>query len=144
MKQKINVLTIGVTDLERSLIFYRDGLGLKTRGIIGEEFENKSIVFFDFNNEMKLALYQRKSIASDCGIKLQPPSSTEFSIAHLVNSAEEVDDIMMQAQAAGATILKKAKETTWGGYGGYFEDPDGHVWEIAYDPRWEIKSYLCL
>jgi hypothetical protein len=138
MKQKFNVLTIGVDDLKKSLMFYR-GLGLKTQGIVGEEFEHGAAVFFDLSENMKFALYERKNIAWDAKIKESKPSPTEFTIGHLVNSKKEVDDVMKQAKKAGANITKPAQKTFWGGYAGYFQDPDGHLWEIAYNPAWKIK-----
>ena len=140
MKQRINVLTIGVDDLERSLKFYRDGMGLQTDGIIGTEFEHGAVVFFDLSNGMKLALYERKNLAWDCGLPQQNNSATEFSIGHLVNSEKEVDEVMEQAKKAGANIVKPAQNTFWGGYGGYFQDPDGHLWEIIYNPQWQVEE----
>lgn len=137
MKQKITVITLGVDDLEKSLRFYRDGLGLQTEGIVGTEFENGAVVFFDLQPGLKLALWPRKSIAYDAKIPLQPPSATECTIGHNVSSEQEVDSVMEQAQGAGATIIKPAGKTFWGGYAGYFQDPDGHVWEIAWNPHWE-------
>jgi len=138
MKPRITVLTIGVNDLKKSLKFYRDGLGLKTEGIIGEEFEYGAVVFFDLKNGMKLALYPRKSLAKDAGIKRTPASATEFSIGHNVNSKKEVNSVMAQAKKAGAKIIKPAQKTFWGGYAGYFSDPDGHLWEIVWNPEWKI------
>src|ERR687894_3254484 len=126
MKPRITVLTIGVDDLEKSLAFYRDGLGLKTEGITGEEFEYEAVVFFDLQNSVKLALWPRRSIARDPGVALQPPSSTEFTIGHNVNSKGEVDAVMAQAEKAGANITQPVGDTFWGGYAGYFQDPDGH------------------
>lgn len=115
MKPRINVLTIGVNDLGKSLKFYRDGLGLKTQGIVGTEFEHGAVVFIDLSNGMKLALYPRKEIAWDAKIPHASPSATEFTIGHLVNSKEEVDAVMVQAKKAGAKITKPAKKTFWGG-----------------------------
>ena len=140
MKQRITVLTIGVDDLKKSLKFYRDGLGLKTDGIVGEEFEYGAVVFFDLKNGIKLALYPRKSLANDANIAQTPPSATELSIGHNVNSKKEVDVIMAQAKKAGANIIKPAQKTFWGGYAGYFQDPDGHLWEIAWNPAWKIED----
>lgn len=140
MKQRINVLTIGVNDLEKSLKFYRDGLGLKTQGIIGTEFEHGAVVFFDLQNGLKLALYPRKEIAWDAKVSLGQSSATEFTIGHLVNSKQEVDKVMKQAKAAGAKITKEAQDTFWGGYAGYFQDPNGHLWEVAWNPQWRIKE----
>jgi len=140
MKPRINVLTIGVDDLNRSLKFYRDGLGLKTGGIIGEEFENGAVAFFNLQNGLKLALWLRKNFARDAGINETPASPTELSIGHNVNSKEEVDEIMIQAQKAGAKIIKQAQKTFWGGYAGYFQDPDGHLWEIVWNPAGKIEE----
>lgn len=138
MKPRINILTIGVDDLEKSLKFYRDGLGLKTQGIVGTEFEHGTVVFIDLSNGMKLALYPRKEIAWDAKISQSSPSETEFTIGHLVNSKKEVDEVMAQAEKAGAKVTKPAEDTFWGGYAGYFQDPDGHLWEIAWNPAWKI------
>lgn len=140
MKPRITVLTIGVDDLKKSLKFYKDGLGLETQGIVGEEFEYGAVVFFDLQNGLKLALYPRKSLAHDAHISQTSPSPTEFSIGHNVNSGKEVDAVMAQAKKAGAKIIKPAQKTFWGGYAGYFQDPDGHLWEIAWNPAWEIKE----
>ncbi len=140
MKPRITIITLGVDDLERSLKFYRDGLGLLTEGIIGTEFEYGAVAFFDLQNSMKLALYPRKSLAHDSTIPLEPPSSTEFSIGQNVNSKKEVDAVMKQAKKAGAKIIKPAGDTFWGGYAGYFQDPDGHLWEIAWNPEWEVAE----
>ena len=140
MKPRITVLTIGVDDLKKSLKFYRDGLGLKTDGIVGEEFEYGSVVFFDLQNGLKFALYPRKSLAHDANIPQTPPSTTELSIGHNVNSKKEVDTVMAQAKKAGANILKPAQKTFWGGYAGYFQDPDGHLWEVAWNPAWKFED----
>lgn len=137
MKPKITVVTIGVDDLEKSLKFYRDGLGLPAQGIIGEEFENGAVVFFDLQGGLKLALWPRQSIARDSGLPLQPVSATEFTIGHFVKNKDEVDTVMKQAAEAGAKIVKRAEDTAWGGYAGYFQDLDGHLWEIAWNPAWE-------
>ncbi len=140
MNPRITLITIGVDDLEKSLEFYRDGLGLKTDGIIGEEFEFGAVVFFDLQNGIKLALWPRKSISHDSGLPLQKPSATEFTLGHNVNSGKEVDETMAQAKKAGARIIKPAQKTFWGGYAGYFQDPDGHLWEVAWNPAWQISE----
>jgi uncharacterized protein len=136
VKPRISVLTIGVDDLKQSLNFYREGLGLTTPGIIGEEFEHGAVVFFDLQNGLKLVLWPRKSLSYDSGLPLQTPSATEFSIGHNVSDKEEVDAVMKQAQEAGAEIVKAAQDTFWGGYAGYFQDPDGHLWEVVWNPEW--------
>ena len=140
MKPRITILTLGVDNLKRSLKFYRNGLGLKTKGIVGQEFEYGAVVFFDLRDDFKLALYPRKSLAKDAGIPRTPPSPTELSIGHNVNSRKEVDKVMAQARKAGAKIIKPAQKTFWGGYAGYFQDPDKHLWEIAWAPQWKIRE----
>lgn len=138
MKPRINVITLGVDDLQRSLAFYRDGLGLPTQGIFGTEFEYGAVAFFDLNAGLKLAIWPRASIVKDTGIPLGAASATEMTIGHNVATREEVDAVMEQARAAGAVIVKPAQATFWGGYGGYFQDPDGHVWEVVWNPEFDI------
>jgi uncharacterized protein len=135
MKPRITVITLGVEDLERSLSFYRDGLGLSTDGIIGKEFEFGAVAFFDLQNGLKLAIWPRKSISHDSGIPLSHQSATELTLGHNVTSKAEVDTVMEQAKIAGAVIVKPAQETFWGGYAGYFQDPDNHLWEIVWNPQ---------
>jgi catechol 2,3-dioxygenase-like lactoylglutathione lyase family enzyme len=140
MKPRIKVITLGVDDLERSLRFYRDGLGLETEGIIGTEFEHGAVVFFDLEGGLKLALYPRKSLAHDSTLPLGPHSATELSIGHNVGSKHAVDAVMEQAGMCGAVIVKPAQDTFWGGYGGYFQDPDKHLWEIVWNPQWAVDD----
>lgn len=140
MKPRINVLTLGVNDLERALAFYRDGMGLSTRGIVGTEFEDGAVVFFNMNESLILALYPRVSLAKDAKVSVSPPSPTNLSIGHLVKSKREVDAVMKQAEEAGAKITDSARDRFWGGYSGYFQDLDGHLWEIAWNPRFEVKD----
>ncbi len=134
MKPRISVLTLGVDNLETAVRFYRDGLGLPTEGIIGQEFEHGQVAFFDLAHGFKLALFARRDIAHDAGIKETPRSPSEFTIGHNVASESEVDQVMRQALAAGARPVKPAQKTFWGGYAGYFQDPDDHLWEIIYNP----------
>jgi hypothetical protein len=134
MKPRISVITLGVDDLARAVRFYRDGLGLPTKGIVGEEFEHGAVAFLDLSGGLKLALWPRESLSRDTGLRLAAPSATEFSIGHNVLSKSEVDEVMAQAETAGAVIVKPARETFWGGYAGYFQDPDGHVWEVVWNP----------
>jgi catechol 2,3-dioxygenase-like lactoylglutathione lyase family enzyme len=134
MNPRITLITLGVDDLERAVSFYRDGLGFSTKGIVGTEFENGAVAFFNLESGLKLALWPRKSIAADSGLPLQPPSGTELSLANNVGSQEEVDAVMQQAERAGARIVKPARATFYGGYAGYFQDPDGHLWEVAFNP----------
>lgn len=140
MKPRISLITLAVEDLERSLRFYRDGLGLQTEGIVGQEFENGTVAFFEMEGNLKMAIYPRNSLAWDAGISSKEPNPTEFSIAHNVASRNEVDEVMMQAESAGANIVKPARDTFWGGYAGYFQDPDHHLWEIAWNPEWPLQE----
>ena len=136
MKSRITVITIGVDDLEKSLRFYRDGLGFSTDGVIGKEFEYGAVVFIDLQSGLRLALWPRKSIAHDAGLSLSKKSPTDFTLGHNVASKAEVDNVMNQAMKAGAIIVKPAQDTFWGGYAGYFQDPDDHLWEVVWNPQW--------
>jgi len=138
MKPRITVLTLGVDDLQRSLEFYRDGLGLPTQGIFGGEFEYGAVAFFNLNAGLILAIWPRASIVKDTGIPLGKASATEMTVGHNVASKEEVDTVMGQAKKAGAVIVKPAQTTFWGGYGGYFQDPDGHLWEVVWNPDFDL------
>ena len=135
MKPRITVITIGVDDLERSLRFYRDGLGLATQGIFGQEFEHGAVAFFDLQAGLKLTIWPRKSLAHDTGIPPSSPCPTDFTLGHNVSSKAEVDTVMEQARKAGAIVVKSARKTFWGGYAGYFQDPDAHLWEIVWNPQ---------
>jgi catechol 2,3-dioxygenase-like lactoylglutathione lyase family enzyme len=133
MKPRISVLTLAVDDLERALAFYRDGLGLPTQGIIGREFEHGAVAFFDLQAGLKLAVWERKNLAHDTGLPLKA-GSPATSLGHNVRSEQEVDAAMEQARRAGARIVKPAQKAFWGGYAGYFQDPDGHLWEVVFNP----------
>jgi len=135
MNPRISVLTLGVADLERSLSFYRDGLGFPTDGIIGREFDHGAVAFFELSGGLKLAIWAQDDIAHDTGLPVHPVSSTAMTIGHNVMRREDVDAVMATAVRAGADIVKAAQETFWGGYAGYFRDPDGHVWEIVWNPQ---------
>ena len=134
MKPRISLLTLGVADLERSLAFYRDGLGLPTEGIIGREFENGAVAFFELSGGLKLAIWAQDDIAHDTGLAKTAISPTALTIAHNVARREEVSAVIDQARRAGAAIVKEPQDTFYGGYAGYFRDPDGHVWEVAWNP----------
>jgi catechol 2,3-dioxygenase-like lactoylglutathione lyase family enzyme len=140
MKPRVTIITLGVDDLQSAVAFYRDGLGWQTPGIIGTEFEHGAVAFFDLNPGVKLALWPRDSIAHDSGLTKGPRSSTELTLAHNVNSAEDVDAAMALARSAGATVIKEAGKTFYGGYAGYFTDPDGHVWEVAWNPQIKVSD----
>jgi len=135
VKPRVSVITLGVDDLERAVRFYRDGLGLQTPGIVGQEFAHGAVAFFDLQPGLKLAVWLRGSLSHDSGLAVSSPSPTEFTLGHNVSSREEVDAVMRQAGAAGAAMVKRAQDTFWGGYGGYFQDPDGHLWEVVWNPQ---------
>ena len=129
MEPRISIITLGVSDLARSTQFYRDGLGFPVHDAGGDE-----ITFFELNGVM-LALYSRDDLADDANMPEQKgtpqPDLHGFTIAHNVASRDEVDAVMALAETAGAQIAKPAHDTFWGGYGGYFADPDGFLWEVA-------------
>ncbi|WP_437596378.1 VOC family protein [Sorangium sp. So ce590] len=136
MKPRITVITIGVDDLDVSLRFYREGLGFQTEGIVGKEFEHGAVVFIQLQPGLRLALWPRTSIAHDTGLSAGRASPTEMTLGHNVTSKAEVDAVMAKARAAGAVLIKAAHDTFWGGYSGYFQDPDGHLWEVVWNPQW--------
>jgi catechol 2,3-dioxygenase-like lactoylglutathione lyase family enzyme len=136
MKPRITVVTLGVGDLEKSVAFYRDGLGLPTDGIVGQEFEFGAVAFFELEGGLRLALWPRASIAHATGLAAGA-SATAFTVGHNVGSAAEVDAVMERARTAGAVIVKTGEKAVWGGYTGYFQDPDGHLWEVVWNPAWD-------
>src|SRR2546429_897230 len=140
MNPRVTVITLGVDDLERSLVFYRDGLGFPTEGIVGREFEHGAVAFFNLQSGLILAVWPRSDIAYDVKIPKGARSATEFTVGHNVNSKEEVNAVMEQARKAGAIITKAAQDTFWGGFAGYFQDPDGHLWEIVWNPQMKIEE----
>ena len=140
MKPRITVLTLGVNDLEKAVEFYRDGLGFPTEGIVGKEFEYGAVAFFDLQDGIRLALWPRKSISKDTKLTQKEPSTTDFTIGHNVASKEEVDKVMGQAKNAGAKIVKPAQDTFYGGYAGYFQDIDQHLWEVIWNPAFEMHE----
>ena len=133
MEPRISIVTLGVSDLARSVEFYRDGLGL----VLYDE-NTESIAFFQ-NRGTWLALYPREALAADVGIPTQGSGFSGVTLAHNLRSKEEVDELLDVAVAAGATLVKPAQDTFWGGYSGYFSDPDGYLWEIAWNPFFWIE-----
>ena len=131
MEPRISLITLGVSDLTRSTTFYRDGLGLPTR----EDYEG--VTFFNLQGTW-LALYPSEELAADARVAADGDGFRGFTLAHNVRSKEEVDALLKQAQGAGATILKPAQDTDWGGYSGYFADPDGYLWEVAWNPHFDL------
>lgn len=136
MQPRLTVLTIGVDDLERAVAFYRDGLGFATEGIVGREFPHGAVAFFDLQPGLRLALWPRASIAHDTGLPQAPTAVTELTLGHNVASRDAVDRVMAEAARAGARVVKPAADTFWGGYAGYFQDPEGHLWEVVWNPQW--------
>jgi catechol 2,3-dioxygenase-like lactoylglutathione lyase family enzyme len=140
MKPRIKVLTLGVDDLERSLAFYRDGMGLETKGIIGQEFENGAVVFFYMNEDLILALWPTDSLSKDAKVVATRDRLGAVSIGHVVKSKADVDAVIAQAKKAGAVVTDPPRDRFWGGYAGYFHDPDGHLWEIAWNPQFSVPD----
>ncbi|MCA1768109.1 MAG: VOC family protein [Idiomarina sp.] len=135
MNPSISVITLGVDNLKRALQFYQDGLGWETDGIVGEDFEHGAVVFFKLPCGLRLALWPRKSIAAEMDVEVAG-AANEVLLSHNVKSRKAVDEVMAEAKQAGAEILKPAKDLFWGGYGGFFKDPDGHIWEVTWNPCW--------
>jgi catechol 2,3-dioxygenase-like lactoylglutathione lyase family enzyme len=130
MKAKLSLVTLGVADLRRSLEFYRDGLGLAP-----ENYDpDAGVVFFRMEGNMLLAIWPREDLARDAGISPEGTGFGGISLAHNVPSKEAVDAVFQVAVAAGATALKQPGDVFWGGYTAYFGDPDGHLWEVAWNP----------
>lgn len=135
MNPGITVITLAVENLQRSLNFYRDGLQLKTDGIVGEKYEYGAVVFIPMQPGLQLALWPKTSLARDTGLPITAHCTTQTLISHNVRAKEEVDQVMQQARNAGANIIKEPQDTFWGGYAGYFQDPDHHLWEIVFNPK---------
>ncbi len=133
MEPRISIITLGVSNLERATRFYRDGLGLPMRGEGGE-----GIAFFETSGTW-LALFPSDSLAEDARVSPEGEGFSRFTLAHNVRSREDVDHTLEEAQAAGATLVKPAADSSWGGYSGYFADPDGFLWEIAWNPHFWIE-----
>jgi catechol 2,3-dioxygenase-like lactoylglutathione lyase family enzyme len=141
MQPRIHVLTLAVRDLDRALEFYRDGLGLDSPGVVGTEFAGDdttpagAVAMFQLQRGLILALYPRTELAKDANVPFGPPKSAEFSIGHVVAGKTDVDALLAQAEAAGATLTDQPHDRPWGIYSGYFRDLDGHLWEIIWNPR---------
>jgi len=133
MDPRISIITMGVSDLERSVVFYRDGLHLPTTYKDGE-----GIAFFQLQGTW-LALFPSEALAEDARLPKKPAGFGGITLAHNVRSKVEADEAIQQAPAAGASLLKPAVETSWGGYSGYFADPDGHPREVAWNPFFPLE-----
>lgn len=133
MEPYISLITLGVSDLVRSTAFYKQGLGLPAK----EEFEG--VTFLNLRGTW-LALYPREALAADAHVSAAGHGFPGFTLAHNVKSKEAVDRILQQAEAAGATMLKPGQDADWGGYSGYFADPDGYLWEVAWNPHFDLTN----
>jgi catechol 2,3-dioxygenase-like lactoylglutathione lyase family enzyme len=131
MKAKISLVTLGVADLGRALRFYRDGLGLPVH------METPEVVFFALEGTW-LALYGREDMAADAGIAPEGAGFAGITLAHNVPSRDDVDVVLRTAEMAGGRLVKPGGDTDWGGYIGYFADPDGHLWEVAWNPGMDL------
>jgi len=129
MKPRISMITLGVRNLPRAKQFYQQGLGLPLL-----DFDSEEVAFFNLNGSW-LGLYGWSALAKDAGVSAPGSGFRGFSLAHNVNSTEQVDQLIEQAVAAGGTLTKPAQTTDWGGYSGYFADLDGHLWEVAWNPH---------
>jgi uncharacterized protein len=142
MRPRIHVITLAVADLQRSLSFYRR-LGLESPGVVGTEFTGDEehpagdIAIFELSGVL-LCLYPESELAKDAALGQAPPSATAFSLGHAVANREEVDAVLAEAQVAGATITDVAHDRPWGIYSGYFQDLDGHLWEVLWNPALEV------
>jgi uncharacterized glyoxalase superfamily protein PhnB len=134
MEQRISLITLGVTDLVRSRHFYEHGLGWHPSSA-----SNEQVTFFQTGG-MVLALYGKTALAQDAHLPNEGTGFGGIALAYNVRQREEVDTVLAEAQAAGATLLKPAEETDWGGYAGYFADLDGYPWEVAWNPYWELRA----
>ncbi len=134
MRQKLNIVTLGVEDLQRSLQFYRDGLGWTV-----SSHSQDDIAFFHLGG-LVLALYSREKLAEDATVDPAGTGFTGITLAHNTRSREEVDAVLHLVEPLGARIVKPAQDVFWGGYSGYFADPDGHLWEVAWNPFWELDA----
>ncbi|MGN6214855.1 VOC family protein [Parafilimonas sp.] len=134
MRQKLHLITLGVDDLQKSLDFYEKGLGWKKSDKSMDNF-----ALFDLGGII-LALHPRHELADDTTLKYQPTTFSGLTISHNTKSEREVDEILKKVAKLGATIVKPAQKVYWGGYSGYFKDPDGHLFEVAYNPFWEFDE----
>ncbi len=133
MEQRISLITLGVEDLGRARDFYENGLGWRPA------FTNEEVAFYQLNGVV-FALFLRSELLADANLPDRPPGVEGIALAYNVRSRAEVDDLLATAERAGAIILKPARETPWGGYSGYFADPDSHTWEVAWNPAWQIDA----
>ncbi|HKX16537.1 MAG TPA: VOC family protein [bacterium] len=146
MKPRVNVITLAVRDLDRSLVFYRDGLGLPCKGILGDEIKGSktepagAVALFELRGGLFLALYPRSELSKDAKVPDGARSPVEFSLGYAASSKEAVDALLLRAAAAGATLTDHPHDRPWGIYSGYFLDLDGHLWEILWNPDIQVED----
>jgi catechol 2,3-dioxygenase-like lactoylglutathione lyase family enzyme len=146
MMPRIHVITLAVEDLDRALAFYRDGLGFQTEGLIGAEFKGDdstpdgTTAVFHLDGGLMLSIYPRSELGKDALVRLAPANPGEFSVGHAVASRAEVDEVISQAEAAGAAVTDRPHDRPWGIYSGYFQDPDGHLWEVLWNPALDLGT----
>jgi catechol 2,3-dioxygenase-like lactoylglutathione lyase family enzyme len=133
MKPKISLVTLGASDLNRSIQFYKDGLGFPIR----PRKETDDVAFFGLDGTW-LSLYPKTKLAEDAMIPADGNGFGGITLAHNVATKAEVDEVVQLAVAAGAKLVKQPQEVFWGGYSGYFADPDGYLWEVAYNPYMDL------
>jgi catechol 2,3-dioxygenase-like lactoylglutathione lyase family enzyme len=144
LKPRVHVITLAIADLDRALAFYRDGLGFQTEGLIGAEFKGDettpagTTAVFHLDGGLMLSIYPRSELAKDASIPLIAGKPGEFSIGHVVASRVEVDEVIARAKGAGAAVIDSPHDRPWGIYSGYFQDPDGHLWEIIWNPALDL------
>ena len=135
MEPRISIVTLGVEDLRRAVAFYRDGLGLP----LINDAEAQGVAFFELKG-LRLALYPRGELAADAGVPDPGPQPfSGITLAHNLRSKAEVDAFFAEVAAIGAAVVKPPQDVFWGGYSGYFADPDGHLWEVAWNPEFAIE-----
>jgi len=132
MHPSISAITLGVNDFSQSLLFYKKGLGWQTKATRKDD-----VAFFKLNGVV-LALYDKKALAKDAGVNYRGNGFPGITLAHNARSEKEVNEIFKKLARLRARVVKKPQKTSWGGYGGYFADPDGYLWEVVYNPHWKM------
>lgn len=134
MRSNLTAITLGVSDLKRSIRFYRDALKFPTTAK-----DDDPVAFFNLNG-IVLSVFPKSSLAEDATVSAEGSGFSGITLAHNTKDKEEVDQVLAFAKSAGVTIVKPAHDTFWGGYGGYFSDPDGYLWEVVWNPYWKLDA----